>query len=217
MSKFFLNVLLVVAAFVGFSSCDRFGYNEEEEGSFEYGHTSNSSVDIIVASQEISLSSVGGDSFITFSCNNSWILKTDAEWLVFSKEFGLAGTQSVNFNVLENVSYNERSAKIIISSGNLSKEIKVVQKAGSNPIMIDKTAVSIGADGGMVQVGIKAIVGYTVEVTEGADWISPAVSTDSNVLAFEIAPNTGNSARDGEISIINKENSNTIKFTVHQD
>ena len=87
---------------------------------------------IIVAKNEYTLDAVGGDLKFEINTNVDFKVTTSVDWI--KQNVGSRGleTKPLSFTIDENTSDESREGLIIITSGDLKQEIKVLQKGASN-------------------------------------------------------------------------------------
>lgn len=130
-------------------------------------------------------------------------------------------TNTLNYNILPNTTYNERKAEIIIKDkdSDLSDTVKIVQDP-INTIIIEKKEYNISHKGGIIKVGIKSNTGYNIIIPSSAKtWITQITSknliTDS--LTFNISENSTYEKRKAEIIICKDELADTITICQEQN
>lgn len=150
------------------------------------------------------------------------LLSPDAEKWVEKIDLSRAlATNTLNYNILPNTTYNERKAEIIIKDkgSDLSDTVKIVQDP-INTIIIEKKEYNISHKGGIVKVGIKSNTGYNIIIPSSAKtWITQITSknliTDS--LTFNISENSTYEKRKAEIIIRKDELADTITICQEQN
>lgn len=167
-----------------------------------------------------------GDSFdVTFTSVMEWtaeiVYPDDSNgWANLNKASGDGGydISRIKVSVERNTSEVSRSAKLLIMSDDVSKEIAFTQEAAktkSEPVfkVLDGSA-EISAEGGTVKVVVQYNVDY--EVAIGVDWISEIVtrSYEEKVHTFEVAPNPETESRSTTISFCG--NGVCVPFVVNQ-
>ena len=150
------------------------------------------------------------------------LLSTDAEKWVEKIDLSRAlATNTLNYNILPNTTYNERKAEIIIKDkgSDLSDTVKIIQNPTS-AIIIEKKEYNISSKGGIVKVGIKSNIDYNIIIPSSAKtWITQIASknliTDS--LTFNISENSTYEKRKAEIIIRKNELVDTITICQEQN
>ena len=150
------------------------------------------------------------------------LLSTDAEKWVEKIDLSRAlATNTLNYNILPNTTYNERKAEIIIKDkgSDLSDTVEIIQNPTS-AIIIEKKEYNISSKGGIVKVGIKSNIDYNIIIPSSAKtWITQIASknliTDS--LTFNISENSTYEKRKAEIIIRKDELVDTITICQEQN
>lgn len=150
------------------------------------------------------------------------LLSTDAEKWVEKIDLSRAlATNTLNYNILPNTTYNERKAEIIIKDkgSDLSDTVKIIQNP-TRAIIIEKKEYNISSKGGIVKVGIKSNIDYNIIIPSSAKtWITQIASknliTDS--LTFNISENSTYEKRKAEIIIRKDELVDTITICQEQN
>ena len=169
-----------------------------------------------------------GDVFdVLFTSSMEWdaavFYSEGSGWVNLSRTSGSGGysIEKINVTVKENSSDKPRSAKLVISSGDVSQEISLIQMAGSGgnedpePVFdVMKGSADVGADGGSVKVTVRYNVEYECKIT--VDWITEVKSKsyDETVHTFIVAPNEMTEARSTTISFCG--NGTCLPFVVNQ-
>jgi hypothetical protein len=94
---------------------------------------------IVVAETEYSYDAAGGALDLKVQANVDYEVSTSADWIEQITSRGLT-EKTLNFNVKENTTDDERTAIITLKSGELKQEVKVTQAGQS------KTSSSGGID-----------------------------------------------------------------------
>lgn len=196
MKKNYPLILLVIVVVFGVSSCDSFAYNEEEPDK-PVSVLPSLSVD----TEEFIFTDEGGELQLSFKCNKSWSLSTDASWLSVSKTSGAAGDITLGLIASSNFSYDERNTVLTIKCDTISKSIKVTQKQ-HDAILVSSDKVEINAEGGDISIEVKTNVSFSYEIDDDAkSWISDAETRAlaSSVVGLHILENDSLSVREGKI------------------
>ena len=123
------------------------------------------------------------------------------DWCSVSKESGGRGVAGISVSVRENTDYEQRSATIIFTCGDLRRTIVVTQKQ-KEAILVTSNRVDVGKDGGRISIEVKANVSFDYAVSESAkDWIRAvrAKSLTTTTLLFDVTANDAVEKREGEM------------------
>lgn len=125
---------------------------------------------------------------LTVTADGPWKMEISEDWVVASRLSG-SGTAKVKFAVMKNADYSSREAVATVRSGNLSKEVKLVQ-AQKNWIAVDDTSIDLGYDAGEYTLTLQTNVPLQAE--SSADWLT-VVSTkglvdETYTLSYSLNP-----------------------------
>ena len=138
------NFLAVVIAVILFASC----------------HKKDAiAAKLSVSSSEELFTSGGGTSEVTVSSNTNWSINNSISWLTTTASTS-NGNGKISLSVQSNPTTSERSVVLSVTTGNISKEIKVRQlgKAISDSVTADATGMSSNA----VQLAAKIKLGWNI-------------------------------------------------------
>lgn len=135
------------------------------------------------------------------------------DWCSVSKESGGRGVAGISVSVRENTDYEQRSATINFTCGDLRRTIVVTQKQ-KEAILVTSNRVDVGKEGGRISVEVKANVTFDYAVSDNAkDWIRAvrAKSLTATTLLFDVTANDGVEKREGEIVISGSAGREVVK------
>ena len=135
------------------------------------------------------------------------------EWCSVSKESGGRGVAGSSVSVRENPDYEQRSATINFTCGDLRRSIVVTQKQ-KEAILVTSNRVDVGKEGGRISVEVKANVTFDYAVSENAkEWIRAvrAKSLTTTTLLFDVTANDGVEKREGEIVVSGSAGREVVK------
>ena len=164
--------------------------------------------------------STGGTKILNFTSNVKWTLavsetQSAVNWCTVSQSEGAAGTYNVSVTVGENAGYDDRNVVLVLTAGELKKNVIVNQKQ-KNAITLTTDRFEVGNEGGTINVEVKSNVNYSVEIPEAyKSWISQGSQTralSSKNLSFNIAESKEYDKREGEIKISSGDITETIKI-----
>ena len=163
------------------------------------------------------LSDEGGSAQIAFNATKDWTATSAEAWLTVEPKSGKAGDTGITVTASANDTYDEKTATVTLACGEDSKTVTVTQKQ-KGALLISEGLQPVGAEGGQVTITAKANSNVTAAIADDAKgWITDITTkglTDY-VFSFEIAANTGEEARSGEIVFTNESGSETV--TVNQE
>jgi len=164
---------------------------------------------------EIEVSSSASTSSVKFNSAIEWRAVSSEAWISVSPALGGSGDATVSISLSENSAKESREGNVTISSGSISKIIKVRQEA-TQAIDVSGNIVSVPYTGGTFKLG----VGHNVELKVGtsANWLIydnvKSYITDS--LTFTVLASEVNNERTASISISSKDNKINRSVTVKQ-
>lgn len=114
-------------------------------------------------------------------------------------------SHTLNFRADANTTYDSREATITIAdkSNNLRETVRVHQSP-KDAIIIGTDKFEVPFTGGDVTVNVRSNVDYSVDVTEGSDWITRAPETRAlkeSSFTLQVAKNETYKQRTGKVSI----------------
>ena len=137
--------------------------------------------------------------------NVSWTAKSDQSWLKL-RTTGATGSSRLFFDVAANTGTNERTAKITISSGDVSSNVTyTVTQQGGTPsksylYLVSSNRTFSAAAATWKQCDVKATVTWTAKADVGWIKVRTAKAKGSSRLFFDVAANKGG-PRTGHITI----------------
>lgn len=205
-------IIITFAAFVGISfvGCSSEPITPEvtvSEGTVNY------------FSESMDFPSNGGSKILNFTSNVKWSLKVSetqnaSSWCTVSQSEGSAGTYNIYVTVAENASYDDRNVVLVLTAGELTKNVIVNQKQ-KNALTLTTDRFEVGQEGGSIDVEIESNINYDVEIPEEyKNWISQKPQTralSSKKLSFVIAESKEYDKREGRIIISSGDLTETVK------
>ncbi len=171
----------------------------------------------LTSGETAAISDEGGTAEIAFKATAAWTATSSQTWLTVNPQSGEAGETGVTVTASANEEYDPRTATVTLTCGSDSKTVTVTQKQ-KGALLISEGLQPVGAEGGQITITAKANSNVTAAISNDAqDWITDVTTkglTDY-VFTFEIAANTGEEARSGNIVFTNETGSETI--TVSQE
>ena len=150
----------------------------------------------------------GGKQEVTITSNIEYEVSVNADWITFTKT-----NNGIAVTVPNNTEVEKRIAIITISSEkyNISKTIRVEQKAFAPKISVEPETLNFYYDGGKQEVTITSNFEY--EVSVNADWIT--FTKTNNGIAITAPINTEGEERSADITISSEKYniSKTVKVS----
>ena len=169
----------------------------------------------LTSGQTAVISDEGGSAEIAFKATAAWTAASSQAWLTVNPQSGEAGETGVTVTATANGEYDPRTATVTLTCGNDSKTVTVTQKQ-KGALLISEGLQPVGAEGGQITITAKANSNVTAAVSDAAQgWITDITTkalTDY-VFTFEIAANTGEEARSGNIVFTNETGSETVTIS----
>lgn len=155
------------------------------------------------------------------SCD--WVTKADTT----SKTRGLESS-SFTLNVSENKTYHDRDAVITVvnKTENLTDELTIHQPFNT-VFNVDSTSFEVAMEGEDFTVNIESNISYDITIPDSCNWITKKTSgtrsqgaltraSETKAVTFSVKENKGYEARDGVITVSNKEAGVSVEIKVHQ-
>ena len=142
--------------------------------------------------------------------DHPWSIEGGSDWCTISPTTGGPGTTTVQFKLLPNETYDDRSITVTLHSSAGDKPLTIYQKKKDAILFSRDRFDNIPMNGGEIKVEVQTNVAYRVEIPS-ASWITHASSTRTRGLTaeeetFAIASTSNFDSRSGIIVFINEEN-----------
>ena len=143
---------------------------------------------------ELEFEADGGYKYVYITANTTFSISEDASWITYTKY-----SNSVRITASSSTITEERSADITIYLPNydISKVVKVTQRAFVPTLSIDVSEMSFDADGGSKYAYITTNATYSVSID--ADWV--AYTKSSNRVTITAAASTVAEERNANVTI----------------
>ncbi len=152
----------------------------------------------------------GGSASIDLDAGGVWSAAFEddraADWCSLSSYQGKRGKATVTVSVKGNPDYDERSASIVITSGDLKRTIAVTQQA-TPALIIGQAYYQFEPEGATLSVKLASNLDLDIVIQPGCDWIVPAESKSvtERVHTFKVTRNESRSERKGWIVFKNEQ------------
>lgn len=204
-----IYIVLFTAALCLWTSCSK---EKEETSSLEFNFS-------LETNPQVLFDSYANEAVISFYSNATWTASVPHEvsdWCQLSQTSGEPGHISLLVAVSENVTSDDRNAKITIRSGDASAIIFVIQKQ-KDALTATTNRFEVEQSGGIIAIEVKSNIPYNWEMSMGTvDWVTPikggedttkdilqsSVFTralETETLYFRIDPNEETDIRTGMI------------------
>lgn len=174
---------------------------------------------LTITSSKIEIDANGELAIIEVKANIDYeyeIAKDCKDWITH-KETRALQTTTLAFDIAQNTSMENREGTIIISSGELSETITIIQAGETPTITVIQNEYDVSGDGETIEVEIKSNVEF--EITKPTvNWIEESKSRtiSSNKIYFTIYANSTTQPRTGEIEFANAVLNLSTKVTINQ-
>ena len=176
---------------------------------------------LFLMKNEIEMEQEGGEFSIDVKANVEYrieIPQTAKSWLQIVESRSL-NSYSHKFIVMSNEAYGERSAKVTFSGlKGMVNEVLVVKQKQKDLLHVSKNRYEINAKKDTIEVEVEANVNFDVQIN--VDWITlikqTSISSQKQILYFEIDENLVTQDRNGKIIVVNKEKVMEQTITVLQ-
>ena len=138
---------------------------------------------IEVSAESISMPQDGGESTLTFTAPGKWSINNPNQWMMLSYKNTADPKGTVTIKVGANDGDKERTGTFTISSGNVSKQIRVKQYG---PIDVESNYLSISGSGAEKSVAVNTEGEWTA--TSTVDWVK-ITEAKGNKLVFSVGAN----------------------------
>ena len=164
--------------------------------------------------QQITAPSSGNSTSVIVNANNPWTVSGN-DWCTVSPSSGDGGEVSVTVTVKENTTYDARNCTLTFTSAGLMASILVNQESNYG-IVLPKDTYEISSDAQQISVEVKANVEY--DITINAEWImqSSTRALTSKTYVFNVDANSTYDAREGSITITEKNSGKSEVIKVKQ-
>ena len=159
-----------------------------------------------VSATSVNFATEGGIYRITITAATDWIAaltnnRAD-DWCSISATTGGAGSSTITITTTANEDPEDRSATLVVKSGEESATITINQKY-KDAILVTSAKYMADAVGGEVAVEVKANIDFQYTIDDAAnEWISylDTRALQSHTLVFAVAENTSKAKREGKIT-----------------
>lgn len=174
---------------------------------------------LTVTSSKIEMDATGGVADIEVKANIKFeyeIARECKDWITY-KETRAMQAATLAFDIAPNTSMEKREGTIIISSGELSETITIIQAGETPMIAVTQNKYDVSSDGETIEIEIKSNVEF--EITKPTvNWIeeSKTRTITSYKKYFTIYANSTTQPRTGEIEFANAVHNLSTKVTINQ-
>ena len=123
---------------------------------------------------------------IAFNTNVAWTAKSTQDWVTLQPASGEAGDATVKASVLKNEAFDAREAQVTITAGSKTATVTILQ-GQTNALQLETTSFEVPAEGGTVEVKVKANVNYEVKIPAAIDWITQTKGLTESTVTLSVA------------------------------
>ena len=212
------KLLFSLFAIMAFVACT-------DSGSDDGGGNSNNEKpkvpEITLDATAVNFTTDGGSTVVTFTSSDVWTAeainnRADA-WCSVSPTSGSAGNSQVTITTTANDTTDDRTATVVIKSGTIQKTIAVSQKQ-KDALTVTSSKFEVSADGGEIEIEVKANIDFNVEIDESAkSWVThrSTRAIKTSTLLFEVDENSDSEKRKANITITSGKLRETV--TIYQE
>ena len=212
------KLLFSLFAIMAFVACT-------DSGSDDGGGNSNNEKpkvpEITLDATAVNFTTDGGSTVVTFTSSDAWTAETinnraDA-WCSVSPTSGSAGASKITITTTANDTADDRTATVVIKSGTIQKTIAVSQKQ-KDALTVTSSKFEVSADGGEIEIEVKANIDFNVEIDESAkSWVThrSTRAMKTSTLLFEVDENSDSEKRKANITITSGKLRETV--TIYQE
>ena len=212
------KLLFSLFAIMAFVACT-------DSGSDDGGGNSNNDQpkvpEITLDATAVNFTTDGGSTVVTFTSSDAWTAeainnRADA-WCSVSPTSGSAGNSQVTITTTANDTTDDRTATVVIKSGTIQKTIAVSQKQ-KDALTVTSSKFEVSADGGEIEIEVKANIDFNVEIDESAkSWVThrSTRAMKTSTLLFEVDENSDSEKRKANITITSGKLRETV--TIYQE
>lgn len=212
------KLFYVLFAIMAFVACT-------DSGSDDGGGNSNNdqpkAPEITLDATAANFTTEGGSTIVTFNSSDAWTAEAINDradsWCSVSPTSGSAGNGKITITATANDTTDDRTATIVIKSGTTQKTIAVSQKQ-KNALTVTSSKFEVSADGGEIEIEVKANIDFSVEIDESAQsWVThrSTRAMKTSTLIMEVDENSDSEKRKANISISGGGLKETI--TIYQE
>ncbi len=164
----------------------------------------------------ITVSNVATTKSIVITNNYDWAIYSNASWCKLSTTYGSKGQSTVELQIEENTTYDDRSAIITVQGQIECLTLNVTQRQ-KDALVISKTEYEVSANSGEIEVELNTNATY--EITVNSNWIHKVDAgrgLTTNKVKFIIDQHTGYDDRTGIISVKGANGTTTITVIQRQ-
>ena len=172
---------------------------------------------VIVPTQSFNIKADTKSIEVEVQANTEYSVSVSANWIKQNGTKALT-SKTLTFSIEENTTYDDREARITIKSQNssIAEQVISVKQAAKEGLQVETQQYMIGANGGTIEVAVKANVAF--EVKPDAGWIhyTQTKALSSKTIVLTVDKNGGTAGRSGMVRISQKNGTLSSTVTIVQ-
>ena len=162
----------------------------------------------------------GGTQDLIFSCNRDWFISSTESWCHVSSASGISqeGPITVRISCDANPDYDTRVCILTINIEGVQRDINITQEAAIG-LIVTPSSFDLLSAAQTIEIDVQSNVEYVVTVAPECEaWIARTRSKalSPSILSFNIAENKAYDARDGFVTISQKDGNLSSTIKIHQ-
>lgn len=155
-----------------------------------YGCKKDPAPELTLTRSTVAVPNASGTESISFTCNGKWTAVSSETWVTVAPSFG-NGNGEVTITFAENLSTSERTGNINLTTGPITKTVKVTQSRTF--LDTDNSTLSFTKEGSTNKLNITSNTDWQILLPQGVDWItvSPMSGSMNMEVNVTVKPNTG--------------------------
>lgn len=190
--------LIITILLIGLSSC-----------------SDNKTVFIVTPDAIPTFVSSGGSYNLSVTSSDEWEVEINdqgSEWVSVTPAYGIKGTTHLKISVTENLTFDNRTAKIVFKSGAITKTLSILQKQ-NNILAIPQKDFTVAAKGCDLKIQLTTNIKYELTVQESWIHILESIDPESNFISVKIDKNSTGEKRIATLTIKGEGMSESIIIT----
>ena len=152
---------------------------------------------------------------VSIETDGTWSAQTSDSWITMSP-MSASGSSTLSVTVAENPDDNERTGQVVVTMGNKSATINVVQKG--KYFTVSNSLLTYTSKGGIINISITTNDAWTARIEDNSDWIKLSETSGFGDVNVQVTAtdNPSVNSRTATIIIETIHNQN-VKVVVTQD
>ncbi|MFC2138725.1 cellulase family glycosylhydrolase [Bacteroidota bacterium] len=135
-------------------------------------------ISLIITPASIEFGAEGGAINVTITCNSDWIINNASDWCTESFKSG-TGNAVISFTAQTNEDTTERATLIIVTAGDITEELQVLQKGGQFfTFHLSTDSIEFDINGGTSKIQVTSDIEW--QITNTSDWLTESIQSSDN-------------------------------------